>query len=576
MRTIFLLCTAVFSISLSGFEKSTLRETMPDSRITGHYAWDKGGNGIVKVAIKKFRDPEYKKKFWENHKKLVNEQKRRYVIFEVVFDKTPPKRRLPAMEDVEAQFKLLFESTPEAAAYPETVYAVVPSEEHTGKDIPLLNHIYKTVKKNWNVPVFQWLSEPLEPRHTLDADGWIFDAYSISGPAYYRHCQKFMLTRKPVFPVIWAAEPGMAGYYKDNWPAVQKNAEQKISFCKDLNLPIFLFAVCRRHGSVNCWMSSRKPFPEMRAFFQRQLAAPHAGLVIPHPENLFSIPSGGVYGWTQDFSAFSLADHAVLRNIAGMGIRRDGLEFLPESNPVPGLEWKFSSPNDLKEAVFRFAFTGNSPETGYSFDGKTWRDQRLSKEGETVVPLSGQKSFYFRIRGTGTVLHKMECLVKGVPSPAKQVILSADADGTYRLKENLEHNRFLETVRSDSDRKQLLIRKGSIGILGKKGYSAHWNATQKIVFSGKPVNKIRLKVRCSADSRNWKCSVSAGLSVEGKKDVRKITDPASTRTQILVFELDVPEGTPCCSLHFGLVNASGVFRAGVAPGRFFGYELEAR
>ena len=63
MRTFFLLWTAVFSISLSGVEISTLRETMPDSRITGHYAWDKGENGIVKTAIKNFRNPEYKKRF---------------------------------------------------------------------------------------------------------------------------------------------------------------------------------------------------------------------------------------------------------------------------------------------------------------------------------------------------------------------------------------------------------------------------------------------------------------------------------------------------------------------------------
>ncbi|MBE6374440.1 MAG: hypothetical protein E7055_20550, partial [Lentisphaerae bacterium] len=526
MRTFFLLCAAVFSISLSGSEISTLRETMPDSRITGYYAWDKGENGIVKTAIKNFRNPEYKKRFWENHKRLVNERKRRYVIFEVVFDKTPPKRRLPAMEDVEEQFKVLFESTPEAAAYPETVYAVVPSEEHTGKDIPLLNHIYKTVKKNWNIPVFQWLSEPLEPTHALEADGWIFDAYSISGDVFYRHCQKFMLTRKPVFPVIWAAEPGTAKYYKDGWTAVQKNAEQKITFCKELNLPIFLFAVCRRHGSVNCWMSSKKPFPEMRAFFQQQFAAPHKELTIPHPENLFYIPPDGVYVWTQDFSAFSVADHAMLRNMGAMGIRGIGLEFLADSKQVSALEWKFYSPDDLKEAVFTFTFSGNAPETGYSFDGKTWQDRRLADDGKAVVPLTGKRAFYFRIRGDGMILRKMECQIKGVPNPVKQVTMTPDADGIYRLTETLEHNRFLETIQSDSGRNQLLIRKGSIGILGKKGYSSRWSAMQKIVFAGHPVKKIRLKVKCFADAGNWKCSVTAGLSADGKKEVRKMTDPA--------------------------------------------------
>ncbi len=550
-------------------------QSMPDSSVKGFYAWGETPHGILKVSLKRFKDPEYKKKFWEEQKVLHDSGKRKFMILELIFDNTLPKTRLPSPKNAEEEINLFFKESPGVMTYPDVVYAIVLSEEHTGKDIPVLNHIYSYVKKHWNVPVFQWLSEPLEPTHALLADGWIFDAYSIPNDAFYRHCQKFILTGKPVFPVLWAAEPGMDGYYKDGIEAMKKDAEQAVACCKSLNLPIFLFAVCRQHGSVGCWMSNKAPFPEIRAFFDGLIALPTTESVIPHPGNEFSIPKNGTYVWAQDFSAFSFVNYALLRNPAAMKITKNGLEFLQNSKKTPGIEWKFSAQDQLTEAFLVFTFTGKTLEVGYSFDGKIWRDQRL-RDGEKVsFPLTGKQSFYFRVQGEDVLLKKMELQVKGIPNPLKHVTLSNDADGKYRLTEKMEQNRFLETIQTDSEPEQLLIRKGSIGILGKKGYPNQWRATQKLVFSKNTVKKIRLNVLCSADAKNWNCSVEAGISADGKNVLMKKTEPAKRR-QTLNLELDVPEGASHCFLHFTLTNGSGVSRPDIAPGVLFGYELEAQ
>lgn len=158
MKKILLMTMFFAFFCISAADIAALRQSMPNNNIHGYYAFP-DENGILKVNIKNFRNPEWKKNFWANHKKLVETGKRKYLIFEIVFDRNVKRKRLPAAADVEEQFKIIFESTPDAAAYPELVYAIVPSEEHVTADIPVLNYIYDHVKSKYKVPVFQWLSE---------------------------------------------------------------------------------------------------------------------------------------------------------------------------------------------------------------------------------------------------------------------------------------------------------------------------------------------------------------------------------------------------------------------------------
>ncbi len=548
---------------------SLLAQEKPDSSVHGLYAWGKLPNGIEKIKIKNFNNPEYKKNFWAAQKTLHESGKRKFMILEIMFEKNATKSRLPKIEDVESELELFLGGEDGIKSCPGAVYAIVPSEEHTSKDFAVLNRIYDYVKKNWNVPVFQWLSQPLEPVHSLKADGWIFDAYSLKDADFYRYCQKYILTGKPIFPILWAAEPGMDGFFKSGWESVKKNAETKIDYCKDLNLPIFLFGVCRKHGSVNCWMSAKPPFPEMREFFKNKLNAPAEKVNISLPVNEFVITGNGTYLWKLDFSKFNMVDTVKLENLRNMEITADGLKIKENA----GLEWKFNSADKLDSAEIALALSGNAVEAAYSFDNMAWQSTKIADGGKFSVKLTGKQTFYIRIKAAGTLLKSMSMTVKGTPG-AKQLFLTPDNSGKYQFQEKLRQNRFIETVESPEGNAMLLISKGSIALPGKKGGANVWNGTQKVVFGKNPVKKIKVTVNGYADRRNWSCHLEAGISVDGKNPVMVKSNPAKPG-QKLALELDVPESTGQCFLHFGLRNSSGVYRANVAPAKLFGYQLEA-
>ena len=568
MKKILLFITFCLIFSLKAVDISALRNVMPDNKVHGYYAWV-DENGILKVNLKSLRDPEKKRIFWENHKKEVNEGKRKYVIFEIIFDKMVKGRRLPAIEDVEEQFKVLFESSPGVQTYPELVYAVVASEENVGRDVPVLNHIYDTVKKKWNVPVFQWLSEPLPPDSRLKADGWVYDAYGKKGEDFYRHTQKFVLTGTPVYPIIWAAEAGLDGYYKAGWNVIKKNAEEKFAICQDLDLPVFLFAVCKKHGSVNCYRSNKAPFPEMRKFFDGLFSKKFAAPVLSYPENIFIIPAGGVFKYFCKFDNSGFVDRVLIKNTRNLKLSNDGLKFKGAAT----VGYRFDSPDKLKEIGVTLNFAGNI-EVGISFDGKKYQFKKAENNRKLSFPAAETGKFYMTIKSDNADLKTLSLEVVGTPSAEKQLTVSADSQGKYFYQERLQQNLFLSTINTTSDMKNLSIRPGNISIFGKKGSSTTWEASQKIVFNGTPVKNIILQVPCHANKSSWNAYVTFGISADGKNPVWKTSDH-SKRNQTVTVEFYSEKPLNQCYLHFKLYNFSGVFKQNVAPAGFSGYVLKA-
>lgn len=544
---------------------------MPDSSVSGFYAWENARDGILKVPAEKFRDRACKKHFWEKHRTLVTEQKRRFMIFEIVFEKTRKNSRLPSQKAAEQALERIFGTEDGVDTFPELVYAIVPSEEHGLADIPALNRIRAFVKSRWDIPVFQWLSEPLSPTLELEADGWIFDAYSISGEKFYRHAEKFAMTGKPVFPILWAAEPGMDGYYaKGGFPALKKNAEQKFAYCRALNLPVFLFAVCKEHGSVGCWMSDKEPFLTLRAFFDTLLRSTPEKPVISDPENIFVIPENGVFQWEETFRNFDFAERASVENGTPL-LTRKGLVFRGQEV----LRWKFESPDTLRAMELTALFEGENAVLGVSDNGITWKNRTLFSGEKARFSIAGRKEFHIRIQGKGICLNELKMRVRGIPSHDKCVELSPDSRGIYFLKEDFTLNRFAETVRTHKGASAISFGKNFLGIPGVPGRRAVWSGVQKIRFSGVKPETVTLRVPCSADKRNWNCSIRVGLSADGKKPVYVSSDPAENHNQILTPTLTIPGGMRECLLHFELTNGSGVYRANLFPGRICGYELQA-
>lgn len=568
MKKILMLTTFLAIYCAFGTDIAELRKSMPDNKIHGYYAWA-GENGILKVNIKNFRNPEWKKNFWTKHKKLVETGKRKYLIFEIVFDRNVKRKRLPAAADVEEQFKIIFESTPDAPAYPELVYAIVPSEEHVTADIPVLNYIYDHVKSKYKVPVFQWLSEPLPPVLTLKADGWIFDAYGKRGGNFYRHTQKFVLTGTPVFPILWGAEAGMDGYYKNGWDAIKKNAEEKFPYCQDLNIPILLFSVCKKHGSVNCYMSNKAPFPEMRKFFTAMFAKKFPPVKIAHPDNTFVFSADGAFNYKQNFNAFDFVDRTSVKNTNNLQVTKDGLQF----KSTASVEYFFNTPDKTKKLDATFDFDGNLTAE-VSLDGKKYKSIKAANNKKVSFNIENSDSFYLRISSNNALLKTMDLTISGEPAKEKCLTLKSDGNGKYFFRENLEQNLFLGTVKTDSDMKNLKISTGNISIYGKQGSATSWIASQKIVFKDKPVKEITLQVPCTSDKRNWNSTVAFGISADGKNPVWQESDHAKRKeTIVAVLKSDKP--LTHCYLHFKLSNSSGIYRKNVAPAGFSGYILNA-
>ena len=553
---------------ISAADIAALRQSMPNNNIHGYYAFP-DENGILKLKVKSFRNSEWKKNFWKNHRKLTKAGKRKYLIWEIIFDKTAKKKRLPATADVAEQFKTIFESTPDVPTYPELVYAIVPSEEHVGSDIPVLNYIYNHVKTTYKVPVFQWLSEPLPPVLTLKADGWIFDAYGKKGGDFYRHTQKFVLYGTPVFPILWGAEAGMGGYYKDGWDSIKKNAEEKFSYCQDLNLPILLFSVCKKHGSVGCYMSNKAPFPEMRKFFADMFVKKFPPVKITHPNNTFVFSADGNFNYKQDFNTFDFVDRTLIKNTNNLQVTKDGLHF----KSTAFIEYFFDTPDKTKNLDVFFEFDGNLT-AAISFDGKEYKSIKAASSKKISFNLENSDRFYLRINSNNALLKTMNLNISGEPAKEKCLILKSDKTGKYFFKENLEQNLFLGTVKTDSDMKNLRISVGNIRIYGKQGSAASWIASQKIVFKDKPVKEITLQVPCTSDKRNWNSTVAFGISADGKNPIWQESDHAK-RKQTIVAVLKSDKPLTYCYLHFKLSNSSGIYRKNVSPAGFSGYILNA-
>ncbi len=150
------------------------------------------------------------------------------------------------------------------------------------------------------------------------------------------------------------------------------------------------------------------------------------------------------------------------------------------------------------------------------------------------------------------------------------------ANGVYSYQEKLQKPEdFIKNLHKATPKQPLIVQKGAIRLQGRKGGAIKYEAVQKVVFDGGKVKNIKLQLNGFADKTNWACYFMAGISVDGKT-VKMITSDPKKKGQTVTAELNVPEGTAECYLHFTLGNSSGVFRKGVAPASMSGYKLTAK
>lgn len=302
---------------------------------------------INKIDLLRMAEKDKKKKFWEKYRQV-----NKPVLFEMVF-KCPDgsKYRLPSsLMECKRQIDLWLEPEDDIETYPELLYAVCPAEENATWDgqKEIMNGIYSYITAKYKIPVYQFLSEPLPPDVSIKADGWIFDAYSLHGEKYYRHLLKFILYGQPVIPVIWASEPGLAGYYKVGGVAeIIKNAENEFSYYKELDIPAVLFAVDKHYGSTSVWLSSKQEdISELRNYFYKkwqEMKVENQCGVSAHscPIVEFKGDKQNKYVYSRSFSDFRFVDECLITDPANLRVTEKGLLLKRGTKCV--LSWHFKS-----------------------------------------------------------------------------------------------------------------------------------------------------------------------------------------------------------------------------------------
>ena len=149
-------------------------------------------------------------------------------------------------------------------------------------------------------------------------------------------------------------------------------------------------------------------------------------------------------------------------------------------------------------------------------------------------------------------------------------------NGVYSYHEKLQNPQdFIKNLYKAPLKHPLIVQKGAIKLQGKKGGTIKYEAVQKVIFNNGKVKNIKLQLNGFADKTNWACYFMAGISIDGKT-VKMIHSDPKKKWQTITAEINVPEGTAECYLHFTLGNSSGVFRKGVAPASMSGYKLIAK
>ncbi len=519
MRYILLLCL------LAALPLSALDRTVAGLYVPANEDWPAA---IGRITLSRMSDPANKQSFWENHRKLREEGKRQYYIFQLNFARPEGwKYPLPPWENAKAQIDAFFRSDDNVKTYPELIYAITPHEENItwGGQIELMNQIYDYITATYGIKVFQWLSEPLEPRLDIRADGWVMDAYSIQGEKFFRHLQKFVLCGKPVVPVVWASEPFGKYYEKDGIQGIFRDAGSQMDYCAELNLPVILFAVSGKKenfGSVNVWLKSNdSPYVELREFFFGKLAEIKEGKFNTQEHPLIPVKFApnpqGKYQFKTEFNKFAFVNDCHIQNVHALQLASAGTTAKSDGTV---LEWLWESSVPVTSATLNLTADG-TVNTEFIVDGR-----------KANAPFRNFRTLHVRLMPQESAVLKSLELQVDIPFTR-----NPPTAWTGELKETFKDDSFIADWHC-TDAPTFSSGPGGLGISPRKGYSARWDASRHF-RAEKPVRGLELTVQCGADAANWNSAVMAGISLDGK-DIRWNADTAKLDRKQKRFNLTIP------------------------------------
>ena len=552
---------------------------------TGYYMYRKGKTGILNIKLSTRLNLKYKKSFWENIKKEHDRGKKDYYIYSLHFPRV--KHKLPPWDIAKKSIDNMFASTAGVKTYPGLLFAVVPNEENIvwGGQLELQNKIYDYLTSKYKLTVFQWLTEPYAPRLDIQADGWVVDAYGINGEDFFRHLQKFILYGKPVVPILWASEPGFDKYYSGGMKQIIAKLVPKFRYCRELNLPVILFAVGGPKGSVNTWMHSQKfPFPDLRKFFDEQftyLTSNDKREKFDHEIPVYECcgDKDNVLKETFNFNNFDFVDNSLVNGVYNMRVDKNGLHFSGGKGKSSSLNWHFKSASKIMVSMLELKFQNKSDSAEvkleYSTDNKKWSFAADGNTKSLKLPVRSTKKLYVRVTLSGGNVTLEKLTLSGKTAPVtKKVLALKKAGNTWNFEENFNTARFMHHMNYKPGNGLAYFR-GGIGNTGEKGHVIAWSGTQEFEAI-ESVMEVKVEVDCYADFSNWEGAVEVGLSLDGKTIIKKIAGDKKKRRQKLGLEVKLPKASKKFYVHLIMKNSSGVYSKSAPAAKIFNYKVNAK
>ena len=277
------------------------------------------------------------------------------VIYQIMFPKAPGwTHKLPETPAAAAAaIDALFAPGDGVAPCPEKLFAVTPCEENVDWDgqAEVQDAIAKHLKSRYGVKTYQWLTEPYKPRLNIQADGWVFDAYHVQDPQkFYAHVESFVLTGVPVVPCVWAAGHSSKYHLDKTWDELTRFTVERMDICRALDLPVMVFAVAGKMGSVGLWF---KDADEPGERYYREAIKHYLAAVPTMPKAAWKpaakrwrahIASDGSAAARVDLKSFELVHETEFDDVRAWKLTNDGLSLLRERGR---LIWRLDSPSRI-------------------------------------------------------------------------------------------------------------------------------------------------------------------------------------------------------------------------------------
>jgi len=457
------------------------------------------------------------------------------------------------------------------------LYGITLDEENVFWDghAERLCELYRYVKENYNVPVYQWWSPYASPPGFgwphLPADGWLIDEYARGGVSFEHFVRSYVVHQLPVIQIVWAA-PLMADF---NWERSGDSAfDWQLRVCRKYGIPCGFF-MWEGHGNV--WGWSPDALPASKAVHERAVQWTHraaASQLEPYkaiwddlpslqPQTLVCTESGNL-SFEEDFlsSGGLVAAGAAIKGFRDL--RWDGgpLELRPRQPGPASATLLYPLHCDFPTKRLRITVTGRVEpslagciELSASADGDNWTPaQAMAGQGKVTIDLSGYARFKLsREVWVRVVLSGRSKRVDDVPAAVETITVNGQlvppSEKAIRLpvvpglpvqwQTGFEGATMLLTAHVDN-REHLEIGNGFVGTHGTDGYVNTVILRQRFV-ADKGIDLNRITSTNYADEQNFAATNFLGGSLDGRNVLVEQTTSGAAQGTELVLDLSTNE-----------------------------------